>query len=261
MGAPSDFGGFAFGISPFGGPAFAPDSAGVTATIPAYLYQEYADDDALQAFVSAYNLMAQQYIDWFNMIGLPVYTSPFVVGDLLDLVGNGLYGVPRPIIILSGQVFAGPYNTWMFNTIPFNFSGDVGPAVSEEADDDIYKRTITWNFYKGDGSVFNVLWLKRRVMQFLYGAAGIPFNIDQTYRISVTFGVGSQITIRIVNNDATLVNSALFNSSPFNSVPFNEYAVETVQLPPITNAPILKAGIEQGFLVLPFQFDFVVQIG
>ena len=35
-------------------------------TIPAYPYQQYADDADIQAFFAAYNSLAQGYLDWYN---------------------------------------------------------------------------------------------------------------------------------------------------------------------------------------------------
>ena len=64
--------------------------------IPAYLYQEYQDDPDLQAFWAAYNTLAQQYVNWFLQIGLPIYTGPLIVGPLLDWIAQGLYGIARP---------------------------------------------------------------------------------------------------------------------------------------------------------------------
>jgi hypothetical protein len=262
----SGFGEFAFGLSPFGGPSFAPESPGVTQTIPAYVYAEYLPendsynpgDDTILNFVAAYNEIAQEYIDWLNAIGLPVYTGYLISGLLLDWVGNNVYGVERPYITISGQRFAGPYNTWLFNSIPYNFTGFIGPVNSYPATDDVYKRTITWNFFKGDGSTFNVRWLKRRVMRFLFGAAGINYNVDQTYRVSVTFGPDHEVTIRIVDGETTVVKSSAFNAFTFNSVLFNGYATAFEPLPPIPMAMTLKAGIDQGFLVLPFWLNVVV---
>jgi len=48
-------------VGPF--PPTAPTT--LTKVIPSYLYQEYSDDDDLQAFVMAYNGLAQQYVTWF----------------------------------------------------------------------------------------------------------------------------------------------------------------------------------------------------
>ena len=265
------FGEFAFGITPFGGPSFAPGSPGVTQTIPAYIYAEYqpqndADysynpgDEVILNFVEALNEITQQYVDWFNEIGLPVYTGYLIAGQLLDWVGTNLYGVPRPYITTGVQKLVGPLNTWVMNFITLNTQELVGPLSSAPASDDVYKRVITWNFFKGDGSNVNISWIKRRVMRFLFGAAGINFNVDQTYRVSVTMGTAREVTIRIVEGITTIVNSAILNTFTLNSVTLNSFETAFSPYPPIPLVPILKAGIDQGFLVLPFWLQFVVII-
>src|SRR5580704_9014946 len=88
--------------------------------IPSYLYQEYAYDEDLQAFITAYNELAQQYIDWFVQINLPIYTSMMIVGSLLDWVGVGIYGVPRPTLATGSVDRIGPYNTMIYDTLPYN---------------------------------------------------------------------------------------------------------------------------------------------
>ena len=50
--------------------------------IPSYLYQQYQGDDALQAFVDAENVMAQEWLNWWNLINLPVWSG--LTNGLLD---------------------------------------------------------------------------------------------------------------------------------------------------------------------------------
>lgn len=255
----------------------------LTATIPSYLYQQYNDDETLQAFVDAYNQMAQQYVDWFNEIELPVYTG--LSGDLLDWVALGLYGIRRPALPFGVAHTIGPLNTWAYNTIALNtlvtldgeFGGGIGlfsisitPIGGYPVDgggrndfvtsDDTFKRVITWAFFKGDGKVFNIRWLKRRVMRFLQGVDGINYNVDETYRISVSFGVGNQVNIRILSSITTVLGSAAYNSFAFNTTALNVFEISSVPLTPFAMAPILQAAIQSGALELPFQFDYVVSI-
>jgi hypothetical protein len=240
--------------------SFVPASPGVTQTISAYLYEEYFNDPDITPFIDGYNQQVQQYIDWFNTIDLPVYTGPLIAGPLLDFVATNLYGVPRPYITTNNERGVGPYNTWAFNTIPFNFNGEIGTETSAAASDDVYKRTITWNFFKGDGASFNVQWLKRRIMRFLFGENGVNYNVDQTWRISVTFGTNYEVTITIIAGVTTVVRTAMFNSFAFNSVAFNEKDITFSPDEPIPFAPYLQAGINQGFLPLPFWLKFEVVI-
>lgn len=208
--------------------AFPPDGpVTVLKTIPSYLFQQYADDDALQAFVDAYNELAQRYVNTFNALNLPIYTNPPISGALLDWVALGLYGVSRPNMPLSGDRIIGPYNTWDYNTLPFNMIRRVTPTGTGPASDDIFRRILTWRFFKGDGRVFNTIWLKRRIERFLRGVNGINYNVDQTYDISVVSGGGYVINVTIPNVDV---------------------------------AGQCQFGIESGILELPFQFTFNVTV-
>jgi hypothetical protein len=162
-------------------------------TIPSYLYTQYADDDDLQAFVASYNQITQSYVNTFNQLDLPVYTK--LSGALLDWVGRGVYGYPRPTIPAVAASVIGPVNTYGPDFfVPLNTQESTA-ASNYNTTDDIYKRLLTWHFYKGDGKVFNISWLKRRIVRFLYGADGISPVITQTYDIGVTFSAGNNVNI------------------------------------------------------------------
>jgi hypothetical protein len=162
-------------------------------TIPSYLYTQYADDDDLQAFVASYNQITQTYINTFNQLNLPVYTG--LSGALLDWVGRGVYGYPRPTIPAVAATTIGPINTYGPDFfVPLNTQESTA-ASNYNTTDDIYKRLLTWHFYKGDGKVFNISWLKRRIVRFLYGTDGISPVITQTYDIGVTFSAGNNVDI------------------------------------------------------------------
>ncbi|MEJ0017546.1 MAG: hypothetical protein WDN25_13465 [Acetobacteraceae bacterium] len=229
--------------------------------IPSYLYRQYDDDDDLQGFIDAYNALAQQYLDWFNSINLPIYTGAPISGALLDWVGWGLYGYSRPILPSGQNQDLGPFNTYELNGLEFNGQVTIGPQNVYATNDDIYKRAITWHFLKGDGKVFNIRWLKRRIMRFLTGVNGSNPNIDQTYQISVTFGTGSQVNIRIVEAVRTDVGGATFDGFDLNGADFNELVSEVTQYTPVEDAAVLQAAIEAGALELPFQYTWVVSIG
>ncbi len=197
-----------------------------TQVIPSYLYTQYADDDALAAFVAAYNGMAQEYITLFNTIGLPLY--PWLSGDLLDWVAAGLYGILRPVVPAGAARLTGPINTWAYNTIPFNGrSATIGPNYTL-ASDDIFKRIITWHFYKDDGRQITTRWLKRRIMRFLYGVNGVDYNPAETYPISVRFTGGAAVQVQVAGPFPGLTETIF------------DYCVRT------------------GILALPFQYEFTV---
>jgi len=157
-------------------------------TILSYLYQQYADDLDLRAFVDAYNNLTQQYVDYLNTVNLPIYTG--LSGALLDWVAQGLYGVKRPTIgTSSGSI----YNSAVYDVDIY------GAAISSSSlvSDDIYKRILTWKLYRGDGFVMSIPWLKKRLKRFLIGTNGAPLAIDATPEISVKITQLNEIDIAI----------------------------------------------------------------
>jgi hypothetical protein len=192
--------------------------------LPAYLYQQYYDDPDLQAFVTAYNTSSQENLDRINNLVLPNYTTKF--GLLLDWVALGIYGIKRPLLPFTGEIGSGVYNESIYNTTVYNENIIVTPSGFYETTDDIFKRIITWNFYKGDGFQFDIRWLKNRIYRFLGQSNGLPTPIPNTYDISVTFGVSNAVNIQISPGDLTAY------------------------------APILEAGINSGALQVPFQYNF-----
>ena len=258
------FGYFVFGYSAFGiaGPPPPPlPGPAVTQTIKSYLYWEYQDDDDLQAFVDAYNTLAQEYLDWFNALNLPCYTSAPVTGLLLNLVGAGLYDYPRPVIGVGQERVEGPLDTWTLDSIPVD-----GRVVMEQVSfvsttDDLYRRILTWHLQKSTGKIFSTRWLKQRIMQFLTGVDGIPVNTGDTSRVSVSFGVGNQVCITILKYRSTVVESAALDAFTLDSIPLDWVVVDVVDLgPQYEVAQAFQYAVEGGLLELPFQFDWVVNV-
>lgn len=230
--------------------------------IPSYLYWQYKDDDNLQAFVDSYNSYAQEFAEWFCSLNLPIYTTSPVDGALLNWVGEGLYGYPRPVLGSGSQVLKGPYNTWQFNSIQFNQHKLIGEFTADPVDDDLYRRMITWHFWKGDGRQFNIRNLKRKIMRFLEGENGIDPPVDQTYRISVSFGACCQVDITLIRYRGRVTRSFRFNQFQFNVPTFALLESSTVTLysDQFELAQQLKEAIEQGALELPFQYKFIITI-
>ena len=231
----------------------------LTQTIPAYLYTQYADDQDLQAFVQAINNLQQQYVDLFNSLNLPIYTGDAISGDLLDWVAEGLYGIPRQPLPSGSSHAIGPIATIPFGKYPFGMYKLLGPANYYVTNDDVFKRIITWHFFKGDGKVFNIRWLKRRIMRFLNGVNGTDYNIDQTYQVSVTFGTGNQVNIRILSGFTKYINGAI-GTYAFGTQAFGRANLQIQHLTPIQLAPILKSAIQAGVLELPFQYTYIVTV-
>jgi hypothetical protein len=250
--------------------AFPPSGpTGLTATLPAYLYQEYTDDDSLQAFVIAYNQLTQEYVDWFNSINLPIYTQPQIYGLLLDWVAGGIYGITRPVLSSGRPLVVGPYNTAYYNQrgAAYNAVERIGPLNVTATSDDVFKRIITWHFYKGDGKYMDTRWLKRRVGRFLFGANGTDYE-GNTYQISVLFGVDGELNITILSGLRTMMMANVFNYVPgivgsgsyynrranaYNSIAstFAAYAVPAM-------AVIFQEAVNTGALEMPFQFSPVI---
>lgn len=226
--------------------------------LPSYLYNQYSDDSDLQAFVNAQNTLAQEYLDWFNDFPLPIYTDDQITGDLLDWVGQGLYGVYRPALQQNVGGYIGAVNTFLINQLPVNGADLAGDSSAFFLNDDFYKRVITWIFFKGDGTQFTIQWLKKRVERFLFGVNGANLQTDQTYAVSVTFGANHVVDIRIAKGVRTLTEASIANTFTPNEFNPNYLKSTYVENPPIPDAPLLQMAIDQGILPLPFQYKFNV---
>jgi hypothetical protein len=226
--------GYSVDLSGFTG-GVAPVFTTVQNVIPSYLYWQYADDVNLQSFVASYNSIAQQYVNTFNQLNLPVYAgNSLVVGTLLDWVALGIYGMYRPVLSSGLTPNVGAYDTKApYDTKhPYNENKPGSAITTYVTTDDIFKRIMTWNLYRGDGNIFNVLWLKRHVRRFLEGMNGTDPGIDQTNLISVQFNANNLITIDI---------SAWVLANPTSIIP-----------------TIFSAAITSNVLNLPFQYNFAV---
>lgn len=229
--------------------------------IPSYAYVQYNDDNDILAFVQSYNDMSQEYLDWFRTINLPIYTSDTISDGLLDWVAYGLYGMLRPVLPAGNSKSLGPYNTLAYNTFQYNGYRLVGPSQFYATTDDVFKRIMTWNFYKGDGTTFNIRYLKRRIMRFLNGVNGTDPGVNQTYQISVTFGTGNQVNIRVLKGARTVTGGAIYNGNrSYNLAAYNELDSFFTQYSEFELAPILQAAISSGAVQLPFQFNYVVSV-
>jgi hypothetical protein len=236
---------------------------GLLSPIPSYLYQEYSDDDDLQAFVAAQNSMMQDIIDTFNGLNLPIYTKNPVSDKLLDWVAQGVYGINRPILVSGQYKTLGPYNTGEYNTQEYNYWDLLYPNQLAVTNDDIFRRIITWHVSKREGKYFTIPWLKKRIMKFLIGTNGTQPNVDQHYQISITFGPNSEVTIRFVLGIRTITGGAIYNANNFkyNTMKYNELDSTYTPLPPLPNMVDFARAVSSGVLELPFQFTWNVEIG
>lgn len=215
----------------------------LSTVINAYLYEQYADDDDLQAFVTAYNQMAQVYVSWFATVGLPIYTG--LSGSLLDWVANGLYGTQRTSIASPPTAALGLLNTELLNTDVVN-----GYTLSTQTfyalSDDAFQRILTWNLYKGDRKRFGMRWLKRRIMRFLLGHNGTDPQPNQS-----SFQIGAENTQAI----SVVVQNHVLTVTIY-EVLLSRYAQITPYILQIFQAAFLSRGV----LDLPVQYTYQCNI-
>lgn len=203
-------------------------------TIPSYLYFQYSDDENLPALIDAYNTMTQNNVDWFNSLNLPIY--PLLSGTLLDWVGEGLYGYPRPVFSSTTKITSnGAIDTFVTDNLPISAADYSSEGTSYTIPDDIYKRVLTWLFYKGDGHQFSITWLKRRLYRFLFAPAGWDINIAYTPMISVTFKSDpflEPLCVCVINDAPNPVGKYLedFINSGLSQLPFRFRYQATVNM-------------------------------
>jgi hypothetical protein len=215
-----------------------------TTTLNSYLYKEYEDDDDLQALVAAYNGATQAHVDWFNQVGLPYY--PGLTGPLLDWVAQGLYGLLRNSLASPFSPALGPPNTVAPNTtVPNGYTPSSQTFYS--LSDDVFKRILTWDFFKGDGKRFSIRWLKRRIIRFILGTNGID---PQPSQPGFVIGTESTQAIGVLISTSTNICTVSINQTLLSAL---------VQLSPGI-LTLFKLAFEGGALDLPVQYTYVCNI-
>lgn len=164
---------------------------------PSYLYMEYADDTDLQCYREAFNEYAQEYLDWFNTVCLGDYRSTDITGAFLDWIAEGIYGLKRVPLSTSNVTILGGYATVPFADLSYAGLSIDDQSTSAVMSDDIFKRTMTWNLYEGDGFQFTTTWLKRRIMRFLTGTNGNDGPFSDTYDVSVIWTARYTATVSL----------------------------------------------------------------
>ncbi|MFM0503976.1 hypothetical protein [Paraburkholderia caffeinilytica] len=222
--------------------------------IPTYVYGQFSDDPDIQAFFAGLNTTAQGYVDWFLQTPLSVYTSPNINGPLLDWIGQGIYGIERPVISTLSSRSYGAYNTLPYNTRAYGTRQHINSGTAESASDDIYKRTLTWYTYLGDGRQMSVEWLRRRVARFLFGANGSDIPADYFWQVGIS------------RSSTGFTGS--FGSAPYNTQAYGTRKTRknlaarslTIAIPAGQNSQIFQALFNEGYLAVPFQVRFTVVI-
>lgn len=224
--------------------------------LQSYLYQQYSYDDTTQyltPFFDAYNEISQTNLDTINNLNLPIFWG--LSGNLLDWVASSLYGFPRPVLPKGNYKTLGLYNTNKLDKFPYNEEITEPPQTFYETTDDIFKRCLTWNFYKGDGQQFNIQWLKRRVARFLLG--GADPDIEETFQISVTFPSAGNVRIGIASGISLGKEGALLNTFELDQKPLNQLTKLNRTIPKEL-AEILQAAVNAQALQLPLGFNYTV---
>lgn len=181
--------------------------------IPSYLYVQYSDDQDLQAFISSYNNITQGYLNWFNQNPLAVYTSPNIGGQLLDIIGYGVYGIKRPVTATQGTLAPSSYALFPYSKTPYAGHEKVITGLPTPVNDDIYKRTLTWFTYLADGKQMNMTWLKRRFARFVYGTAGSDVTADAYMQVSIKqSSVAGIYTVTLPASSTVTTMSLIFTS-------------------------------------------------
>ena len=220
--------------------------------IPSYLYQEYATDANLQAFIDTFNAMAQGYLNWFLSTPLCLYTNPNIYGMLLDWVGVNLFGVARPVIsnnktLINGELASVPVATLAMATLFVSKSG-----TSVIANDDLYKRLITWFQYRGDGMQMSALWLKRRIARFIYGINGSDVDISLANTISLE---------QVIQPWRGPYNTTAYNTQAYNSGLEPTDHTLACAIPSYPASFSFQALIQAGIIPLPFQVSITIRPG
>jgi hypothetical protein len=215
--------------------------------VPAYLYEQYADDEDLQAYIDAYNGAVQNYVNWFNTALLPFY--PAQSAPLLDWTAYGIWGLQRTSLASAASTALGMLNTQPLNVAALNAFVPSTQQIFALADD-VFQRILTWNVYKADGKRFSPRWLKRRVMRFLVGTNGLDptpdmpgFQVgcESTFPIGVTIANGV-VTVTL----ASTLLSQMANVSPFIMTLFQD---------------AFQAGAGDGAVLdLPIEYQYVCNI-
>ncbi|KDR41535.1 hypothetical protein BG61_16675 [Caballeronia glathei] len=215
--------------------------------IPSYLYRQYSDDVNLRAFVDAYNSLSQGYLSWFTSTPLALYTSPNITGPLLDWIARGIYGIPRPVLSSSTTSRVAGYDAYAYNTMPYNGQKISSSGSAALASDDIYKRVMTWNLYRGDGKVFTIGWLKNRINRFLNGVNGTDWPV-QNNPPSITVS-GNIFSITVFSTPEAQALQQLFANNEL-AVPF-QYVYQFVNVNLINNGGILQMTLPLNFPTSP----------
>jgi hypothetical protein len=153
--------------------------------IPSYPYIQFQDDLNIDAFFDSYNSISSGYLAWSNSTPLSVWSSANISGPLLDWIGQGIYGISRPVFSSLVRRFRAGLNSRPLNTQALNSGKLFQSGSATPATDDYYRRVLTWWLYVGNGRNFNVEVLRLKVARFIYGVNGTDVTLAQAQTIHI----------------------------------------------------------------------------
>ena len=220
----------------------------------AYLYNEYSDDADLQGILQVANQFVQGYLDWFTNTPLAVWTSSNITASLLDWIGANIYNVFRPVISTSFQSTSGSWGTKAYGRSAYGVFSVKKSGTATVANDDIYKRALTWSMYLGDGYQVNITWMKNRIARFLYGANGSDIDLSLTENISI-------MPMMMFTDTGYGMN--VFGLRPAYGMMLMRKGLQIQLNITVPNTPvsqIFSDFLTQGILTMPTQITFSVEI-
>ncbi|CAI3954530.1 unnamed protein product [Commensalibacter communis] len=196
-----------------------------THNLQAYLYWQWEGDEYIKAFFDSYNKLANQQVDDFNSLNLPNYFTK--TGLWLDYVAKNIYGMDRKQVLYANNLIRSGLNTVDPNDIDPNAAKVIKISKAHTMTDEEFKKIIQWNFYKADGFIFTIPYLKRRIIRFLNICPNNEIDIND---VSIT-SKDRIFYIKVLNNLA---------NSPF--------------------MQLLQDAIINKLINLPFMYDLVLEI-
>jgi hypothetical protein len=164
---------------------------------------------------------------WWNAVTANPSVAETAPSSLPGIGGNLINDGDKILWDAQREVYIQTTSAAVEANFGLNMIGLYGNINLYLTDDDVYRRILSWHFFKQDGNYCSTEFIKRRVWRFLYGVDGKHWDfIDPTLgaahpsdrwpgsfadpddafiadrkQISITFGVNRNVTIRFVLGD------------------------------------------------------------
>lgn len=179
----------------------------------AYPYGEYSDDLDIVAVFNSFNTEAQAIFLWLVSTCLGDYRQDPVSGPLLDWVAKAIYGMDRHILPSSATysvIGELANNILAYDELAGGLISEQS-STAETLSDDLFRRSITWNSYLGDGLVFSTPWLRKRLIRYLYSKDGYDIDVHTYWdRVSIQW-IGNRTANVKLSLDVSSVSSTLIH--------------------------------------------------